>query len=126
MAALPCPCGRAQPYERCCGRYLDGGETPANAEILMRSRYTAYTRLRADYLRATWHPDTCPAELNVHEPPTKWLGLEVKAHQQQDAEHATVEFTARYKIQGRAFRMHEISRFVRVAGKWLYLDGEVT
>lgn len=126
MAALPCPCGRAQPYEHCCGRHLDGGAIPASAEDLMRSRYTAYTRLREDYLRATWHPDTRPAELDLAQPPTKWLGLTVQTHQQQDADHATVEFTARYKIQGRAYRMHEVSRFVRLEGRWYYLDGEVS
>ena len=28
-----------------------------------------------------------------------------------------------YKIAGRAFRLHEISRFVREDGGWYYVDG---
>ncbi len=92
----------------------------------MRSRYTAYTQLREDYLLATWHASTRPARLGlVEEVPTKWLGLEVKRHQEQDEHHGVVEFVARYKVNGRAYRLHEVSRFVCEAGQWFYLDGEV-
>jgi SEC-C motif-containing protein len=27
-------------------------------------------------------------------------------------------------VGGKAYRLHEISRFRRVAGRWFYLDGE--
>lgn len=92
----------------------------------MRSRYTAYTLLNENYLLATWHASTRPSSLGfAEELPTKWLGLEVKRHTQQDADHAIVEFVARYKVQGRAHRLHEVSRFVREAGQWFYVDGEV-
>jgi SEC-C motif-containing protein len=92
----------------------------------MRSRYTAYTLLCEVYLLATWHPSARPAVLDlVSDVHTKWMGLEVKRHVQQDSDHAIVEFVARYKVGGRAHRMHEISRFVREDGKWLYLDGVV-
>jgi SEC-C motif domain protein len=57
---------------------------------------------------------------------TKWLGLEVKRHEQQDANHAIVEFVARYKVNGRAQRLHEVSRFVREDGRWVYVSGEVS
>ena len=40
-------------------------------------------------------------------------------------EPATVEFVARYKIAGRAYKLHETSRFVREDGRWFYLDGEI-
>jgi SEC-C motif-containing protein len=49
----------------------------------------------------------------------------VKRHQQQDATHATVEFVARYKVNGRAHRLHEVSRFVQEAGRWCYVDGDI-
>lgn len=113
-------------FAECCGRYLDGGEHPLTAEVLMRSRYTAYTLGREDYLLATWHATTRPRGLGLAEDvPTKWLGLEIKRHEAQDENHAAVEFVARYKVQGRAHRLHETSRFVREAGRWFYLDGEV-
>ena len=121
-----CPCGSAKPYDTCCARYVEGNEPAPDAEALMRSRYTAYTLLREDYLLATWHPSTRPASLGLaDDAATKWLGLEVKRREQQDAGHAIVEFVARYKVHGRAHRLHEVSRFVREQGHWLYLGGEL-
>ncbi len=120
-----CPCGSGQPYAACCGRYHAGAAAP-DAERLMRSRYSAYVRGLEDYLRATWHPDTRPAELELDAAPRpQWLGLAVKSHAVQDDGHATVEFVARYKRNGRAFRLHETSRFVRLDGRWVYVDGDV-
>ena len=121
-----CPCNSNKPYASCCALYLERKEPAPTAEALMRSRYTAYTLLREDYLRATWHPTSRPATLDLTEDmQTKWLGLEVKRHEQRDADHAVVEFVARYKVKGRAHRLHEVSRFVREEGHWFYVDGEV-
>jgi len=112
-------------YAACCARYIDAGETAPTAEVLMRSRYSAYTLHRADYLLATWHASTRPAQLDLAgEAQTRWLGLEIRRHEQADACHATVEFVARYKVNGRAHRLHEASRFVREGGQWLYVDGK--
>jgi SEC-C motif-containing protein len=120
-----CHCGRGKPYEACCGRLHSGAENAASAEALMRSRYSAYVLKLEDYLLATWHPDTRPAELDLAADDSKWLGLEVKKRAAQDASHATVEFVARYRIAGRGYRLHEISRFVREDGSWFYLDGDL-
>ncbi|MDD5180935.1 MAG: YchJ family metal-binding protein [Gallionellaceae bacterium] len=121
-----CPCDSNKKFTDCCERYVEGVETAPTAEALMRSRYTAYTMQREDYLLATWHPSTRPVQLGLaDEAPTKWLGLEVKRHEQQDAEHAIVEFVARYKVNGRAHRLHETSRFVREKGQWYYVEGAI-
>ena len=91
----------------------------------MRSRYSAYVLGLEAYLLATWHATTRPQQLQLSEPPLpKWLGLEVKAHH-ATGDLATVEFVARCRVGGRARRMHEVSRFVREAGRWYYLDGVV-
>lgn len=92
----------------------------------MRSRYSAYVQEQAEYLLATWHPDTRPAsiEFEKNERPC-WLGLNIKRAASADAAHAVVEFVARYKINGRAFRMHETSRFEKINGRWYYRDGDV-
>ena len=133
----PCPCGRPRPapsrelrrYGDCCGPWHAGptaGQAP-DAEALMRSRYSAYVLDRLDYLLATWHESTRPRELAPNEPGLRWLGLEVRRHVSTDAHHATVDFVARSKRGGRAFRLHEVSRFVREAdGRWYYLDGEIS
>lgn len=121
----PCPCGRAQAYADCCGRYHAGAPAP-DAESLMRSRYTAYVQERADYLLVSWHPDSRPEALGFDEAPsqrTRWLGLTVHEHTQVDADHAQVRFTARYKVGGgSAVKMQEHSRFVREDGRWYYVD----
>ena len=91
----------------------------------MRSRYVAYALGHESYLLATWHPSTRPADLKLEEDPLRWLGLTIKRHELQDDSHATVEFVARYKIDGRAYRLHEISRFVREDGRWFYIDGDI-
>ncbi len=118
----PCPCGRPLAYAACCGRH-HAGSPAADAESLMRSRYSAYVLGLEDYLLATWHTSTRPAALNLaSEAPPKWLGLEIKARSSSD-DTATVEFVARCRVGGRAQRMHETSRFVREDGCWYYLDG---
>ncbi|MDY7577421.1 YchJ family metal-binding protein [Herbaspirillum sp. RTI4] len=127
-AKMPCPCGGAS-YATCCGRFLDGAALPDTAVELMRSRYTAYIRCDEAWLRATWHPDTLPDEPLTGENDVKWIGLDIRAHAQPDnGDEATVEFIARFKVGGKAQRLHEISRFVRQPdasgrARWYYLDG---
>lgn len=127
ITPTPCPCGSGRPLDECCAPYLDGTRHAANAETLMRSRYSAYVLENEAYLLATWHPETRPRALHLErEPRPKWLGLSVKSRRMTDEEHAEVEFVARYKLQGRAFRLHETSHFARVDGRWFYIDGKQT
>ena len=123
-ATAPCPCGSPRAYGECCGA-LHAGAPAADAEALMRSRYSAFVVGDRDYLLQSWHPSTRPAQLDLEAPGTlRWLGLEVRRHWRIDADHAEVEFVARSKAGGRpATRLHEISRFVCEAGRWYYVDG---
>jgi SEC-C motif-containing protein len=122
--AAPCCCGSDASYAACCEPY-HAGLAASDAAVLMRSRYSAYVYGLEAYLRATWSAATQPASLALDaSPQPQWLGLTLKSHTLQDNDHATVEFVARYKLNGRAFRLHELSRFVRVDGRWLYVDGD--
>jgi SEC-C motif-containing protein len=138
-APAGCPCGGPS-LATCCGPYIDGAAIPPTAEALMRSRYTAYGQRNEPYLLATWHASTRPTEpIMSEEEKVQWLGLEVKSAlrlRQRKAEAAddhvdlttdTVEFVARFKINGRAQRLHEISNFVREPAegglRWFYVDG---
>lgn len=134
-ATAACPCGGPS-LASCCGPYIDGLAIPPSAEALMRSRYTAYVQRNEPYLMATWHASTRPAEpIMSKEEKLQWLGLEVKSAlrlRQRKAEEAdltkdTVEFVARFKTNGRAQRLHEISVFVREPAegglRWFYVDG---
>lgn len=132
MTAAPadCPCGRSNakgqplPYADCCAPLIDQGLPAPDAERLMRSRYSAFVLERTDYLLASWHASTRPANLTL-EPGVKWLGLTVKRHQVIDPDHAEVEFVARSRIGGKGQRLEERSRFVREGGRWFYVDGDV-
>jgi SEC-C motif-containing protein len=101
-----------------------GGEPAPDAEALMRSRYTAFVLKDAAHLLATWHPDTRPPRIDF-DAGTKWLGLQVRDHRVTGEGSAEVEFVARWRVGGRAVRLHERSRFVREAGRWLYIDGDI-
>ena len=91
----------------------------------MRSRYSAFALGHDAYLLRTWHPSTRPPTLGSDNG-AKWIGLEVVRHEQQGEDRAVVEFVARYKINGRAHRLHEVSRFVREDERWFYVDGDVS
>jgi SEC-C motif-containing protein len=122
---MRCPCRKvseAVDYEACCGRY-HGGVAAPTAEALMRSRYAAFALDRKPYILATWHPSTRPSQLN-DEPGRDWYMLKIVATEEA-GDRAVVEFIARSRMGGRTHALHERSRFVREAGVWFYVDGDI-
>jgi SEC-C motif domain protein len=117
----PCPCGLAEAYERCCGRFHRGEAAAPTAETLMRSRYSAFVRCDEPYLLRTWHPRTRPARVDF-DPGMRWTGLEILATTDGSAFHSTATVTFRASFKGGS--LHERSRFERVEGAWVYVDGE--
>jgi len=127
----PCPCGREAAgkllvFQRCCGQYLDHFDSiPApDPESLMRSRYSAFVLERERYLLDTWCPAHRPTSLEF-DSQTKWLGLSIKSKKMLDAQHGVVEFVARYRLNGRATRLHENSLFECQSGRWFYVSPQV-
>ncbi len=90
----------------------------------MRSRYAAYVNGDSAYLLHTWHPATRPAQLTFDDS-QRWLGLKVLRVERGGSmdDSGIVEFVARYKVDGRGSRLHEISRFARLGARWVYVDG---
>jgi SEC-C motif-containing protein len=127
QAPSRCPCESGTAYDACCGRWHAGAERLAapTAEALMRSRYSAFAMDLLDYLLETWHPDTRPEALSPNPPGTKWLGLRITSSETIDECHAQVAFVARSRLNGRAARLVEKSRFVKEHDRWLYIDGEI-
>ncbi|AXE39690.1 hypothetical protein JS278_02552 [Acidipropionibacterium virtanenii] len=95
------------------------------AEQLMRSRYTAHVLGRWNHLWVTWHPRTRP-DL-VEEDGLRWTGLEVlRVESGQEGDDAgVVEYRASFREGRRPGVLHEVARFRRRAGRWLYVDGDV-
>ena len=123
------------PYTDCCGHWheaLTRGVHAPTPEALMRSRYSAYALAQGrgtasasllEYLMKTWHPSTAPGDLALGS--MNWTGLEV-LREEASGDAAVVEFVAHHKVNGRAGKLREVSRFVREAGAWLYVDGVMT
>ncbi|WP_280231158.1 YchJ family protein [Nocardia cyriacigeorgica] len=123
----PCPCRRGEPFGSCCGPILAGRRDAPTAEALMRSRYTAFAVGDVAYLRRSWHRRTRPAAL-VLDPDQRWLFLEIQRTERGGPfdDTGTVEFTAHYRDDSGRGALHEVSRFVREDGRWVYLDGDVS
>jgi SEC-C motif-containing protein len=84
----------------------------------MRSRYTAFARGNAAYLRLTWDPRTRPRRLEL-DPHQRFTGLEILGNTGGgllDVE-GTVEFRARHD----GGVLHENSLFRKDAGRWVYV-----
>lgn len=91
----------------------------------MRSRYSAYVTHNAPHLMRTWHARTRPPTIDF-DSSQHWLGLKIKRVEAGGPQDVTgiVEFVARYKIHGKAYRLAEVSRFERMDTEWLYVDGD--
>ncbi|WP_280985084.1 YchJ family protein [Deinococcus maricopensis] len=94
---------------------------------MMRSRYSAYVLNIEPYIRASWHPDTCPEDLLLNDG-TKWLSLKITGTEAggPDDERGTVSFDAMYHLHGRKRRLRERSEFTRLNGAWVYVDGVIS
>lgn len=117
-----CPCESGKPYKLCCQPYVEQISNAPTAEALMRSRYSAFSLLNEDYLRYSWHPDTCPKQIHLNQN-TQWTGLKIIKTEDggKNDDSGTVEFIARSKINGKASRLHENSHFKRFEHHWVYL-----
>ena len=91
----------------------------------MRSRYCGFVRCNEAYLLATWHPGRRPGRVRFDRG-QHWLGLRICGTEGGGADDVlgTVEFVARFKIESKGHRLHEISRFEKIDGRWYYLDGQ--
>ena len=123
--APSCPCGSGLPLDQCCRPALDDPRRAETAVALMRSRYTANVLGQWNHLWATWHPRTRPNV--VDSTGIEWTGLTILATEDGHPGDTTggVEVRATYRSGGHDDGLHEVSRFQRRAGRWMYVDGDV-
>lgn len=122
-----CWCGSKLPYERCCDIYISGEKAAPTAEVLMRSRYTAYVLHDSDYLLKTWDATKRPPTIDFSKDQAEWQRLEIITTKKGGAKDnkGLVEFKAYYLQDGEQHILKEISRFKKDRGTWFYLDGVV-
>jgi SEC-C motif-containing protein len=118
-----CFCGTDMPFSGCCAPVLKGTLKADSAEILMRSRYSAYVTGAIDYIIETTHTSKRPGlvrtELAAWSKACLWQRLDIL-----DATNTIVEFKAHYRDRrGKNQVHHERSNFVFENDRWYYLDG---
>lgn len=127
----PCPCASKKPYDRCCGPFHSGAAAPDTAELLMRSRFSAYALGKVDYLIAT-RPEAKRGEEDRSElirycKSVQCVSLKIVSKEKGGPadETGVVTFHASLQVQGRRTLHIETSTFGREQGRWVYVDGVV-
>lgn len=92
----------------------------------MRARYSAYVRGDMAFLRASL---TAEGQAEFDEEAARqwssrsnWKGLRVLGAEEKGDE-GVVRFKAYYELDGKAREHHEVARFKREGGRWLFVDG---
>ena len=125
-----CPCGSEKSYSECCETLISGSRKALTAEELMRSRYTAYTKVEVNYIGNTMHPDKRKEhdENSVREwaENSEWLGLEILETTAggRDDNEGSVEFIADYILNDKKEKHHELASFKKTDGEWFFYDGQ--
>ncbi|MDM8529423.1 YchJ family metal-binding protein [Anaerolineales bacterium HSG24] len=132
-----CPCGRGLKYKQCC-RPLHRGRTALTAEVLMRSRYTAYIIGDMNYIIETTHPNgplyrsdrvAWLTELRFFCQRTQFVRLDIldvteEATAEDNSGQAWVTFRATLTQQKQDASFTERSLFKRHHNMWKYFSGE--
>jgi SEC-C motif-containing protein len=124
-----CPCGSAKNYSDCCEPIISGSKKASTAEILMRSRYTAFAVGNLDHVENT-HLESTRSELDMASVKawatnSEWLGLEIlKTEKGSESDSVgKVEFKCKFIFNGSEQIHHELSSFEKVNGTWFFVDG---
>lgn len=123
---MKCYCGSGSLFSQCCEPLLQGLQKANNPEVLMRSRFSAFSTNNFQYLLSTTGKDQRNglteedfAESNLG---TTWLMLELVS----TITHANqVEFKAYYQHDKKFLLHHELSNFEQQNDKWCYTTGEI-
>lgn len=122
-----CPCGSQRTYEQCCGVYIDTEQYPQTPEQLMRSRYSAYSLAKIDYITKTMKGAPLvnfnPQEAKVWAQSITWIGLTVMQSFMETPEKGFVEFSATFLDRNRLKVIHELSEFNKENDLWFYVNG---
>jgi SEC-C motif-containing protein len=145
-----CPCCSKRDFKDCCEPLIKGTACAQTPEVLMRSRYCAYTLKAIDYIFDTY-ANSVKTAANENEQLTKaeiiemvnsviFVRLEIRNGSDgtgdsvnNESDLGFVEFAAYYLDKNVLHCLHEKSRFVReyTTGKhneqkqWHYIDGTI-
>ena len=127
-----CPCGSTKKYKKCCKPFHDKITFPKTALELMKSRFSAFAVLIADYIIFTTHENNSDyisdlkswnQDIMNFSKNTRFERLEILDFIEGEVE-SFVTFKATLFQDNTDISFIEKSRFLKVEDKWLYIDGQ--
>jgi len=124
-----CSCGSKKDYKQCCEPIIEGRMPADTAEALMRARYSAFAKVKVQFILDTVLPDKRKENdeetISVWAKNTAWKGLEIIKTEKGlvEDEIGEVEFIAHFLEGGLNKQHHETAKFVKQEGKWFFEDG---
>ena len=127
-----CPCGSLKKYKKCCKPFHDKITFPKTALELMKSRFSAFAVLIADYIIFTTHENNSDyisdlkswnQDIMNFSKNTRFERLEILDFIEGEVE-SFVTFKATLFQDKNDISFIEKSRFLKVEGIWKYVDGQ--
>ena len=127
-----CPCGSLKKYKKCCKPFHDKITFPKTALELMKSRFSAFAVLIADYIIFTTHENNSDyisdlkswnQDIMNFSKNTRFERLEILDFIEGEVE-SFVTFKATLFQDNTDISFIEKSRFLKVEGIWKYVDGQ--
>ena len=118
-----CPCGSGANYELCCGPIIARKKPAANAEQLMRARFSAHVALNHVFLHETvLENQGRPAPQIEEGGESPWSRLVIHSSELgRTPDIATVDFTAWFVENDQEVPHHEKGEFKLIDGEWIYV-----
>lgn len=127
-----CPCHSGKSYASCCRPFIEKETFPPTCVELMRSRFTAYSLNKSQYIIDTTLPARRKKENNMWKKEiekfsdnTNFVGLNIEDIHHYSDELATVTFHAHLTEDGNDCSFTEKSLFRKLDGQWFYDTGEI-
>ena len=127
-----CPCGSLKKYKKCCKPFHDKITFPKTALELMKSRFSAFAVLIADYIIFTTHENNSDyisdlkswnQDIMNFSKNTRFERLEILDFIEGEVE-SFVTFKATLFQDNNDISFIEKSRFIKTDGIWKYVDAE--
>lgn len=127
-----CPCGSFKEYKKCCKVFHDNILFPKTALELMKSRFSAFATQNSKYIIFTTHNrnqdftddlKSWQEDITNFSKNTKFEKLEIIDFTDGELE-SFVTFKATLFQDNKDVSFIEKSRFLKVDGKWQYVDGQ--
>ena len=127
-----CPCGSLKKYKKCCKPFHDKITFPKTALELMKSRFSAFAVLIADYIIFTTHENNSDyisdlkswnQDIMNFSKNTRFERLEILDFIEGEVE-SFVTFKATLFQDKNDISFIEKSRFLKTEGIWKYVDGQ--